>query len=457
MKKILSTAVALIMGASAVSAQDTGTDLDTLLSKVRNGTVTDSQKYKDRVTKFRTKQVQQQAELNRANSEKSRLEKESDRLTKERQRLEAEIIRLEKLFDKEKGKLGELFGVLQQGASDAKSMLAGSHISIDFPERAAEIENLVNKAKDTAQLPTTDEIRTWPYAMMIEMKESAKNVRFNHSVRLADGTETSMDVIRIGDFGFVAGGRYFVLSDDGKTVIELARQPGSRILDTVAPYEGSSNGLVSLGLDPSRGTILNMEVDKATLQDQLEAGGFVGYLILSLGAIGALLAVIQFFYLFAVKAKVKSQIKNASAPNEGNPLGRVLKVYADSPNVDVETLELKLDEAILKETPALERFLTLIKLISAVAPLFGLLGTVTGMIATFQAITLFGTGDPTMMAAGISMALVTTVEGLVVAIPTLLLHSFVAGASKTVIHILEEQSAGIIAVHAEKENANASA
>lgn len=456
MKKIISTAVALMIGASAVSAQDTGTDLDSLLNKVRNGIVTDTTKYKQRVNAFRTKQVQQQSELNRANAQRDRLEKESQRLTKRRQDLEAEIIRLEKLFEKEKGKLGELFGVLQQGASDAKSTLQQSHISIDFPERMADIDNLVSKAKDTAQLPTPDEIRTWPAAMMIEMIESGKNVKFNNVVTLADGTETEMDVVRIGDFGFVGGGRFFALSDDGTKIEELPRQPSSRFLDTVAPYEAATSGLTSLGMDPSRGTILKMEVDKATINDQLEAGGPVGYLILALGAVGALLAVIQFFYLFAVKAKVKSQIKNAT-PNTNNPLGRVLKVYADNPNVDVETLELKLDEAILKETPALERFLTLIKLISAVAPLFGLLGTVTGMIETFQAITLFGTGDPTMMAAGISMALVTTVEGLVVAIPTLLLHSFVASSSKTVIHILEEQSAGIIAVHAEKESANASA
>ncbi|WND02882.1 MotA/TolQ/ExbB proton channel family protein [Temperatibacter marinus] len=449
MKKILSAAVAFVLGFSAVSAQDTGTDLDTLLNKVRNGSVTDTSKYKQRVNAFRTKQVQQQAELNRSNAEKSRLEKESDRLTKQRQDLDAEIARLEDLLDKEKGKLGELFGVLQQASSDAKATLENSHISVEFPNRLNEINALVDKAKDTAQLPTPDEIRTWPSAMMIEMVQSGKNVKFNQNVRLADGNETNLDIVRIGDFGFIGGGRFFVLADGG-IVEELPRQP-SLVLDTVAPYQAASSGLVSLGIDPTRGVIMGMEVDKATLEDQLKAGGPTGYLILALGAVGVLLSVVQFVYLFVVKAKVKSQIKN-STPNPNNPLGRVLQVYADNPNVDVETLELKLDEAILKETPALERFLTLIKLISAVAPLFGLLGTVTGMIATFQAITLFGTGDPTMMAAGISMALVTTVEGLVVAIPTLLLHSFVAGASKTVIHILEEQSAGIIAVHAEKGN-----
>jgi biopolymer transport protein ExbB len=119
--------------------------------------------------------------------------------------------------------------------------------------------------------------------------------------------------------------------------------------------------------------------------------------------------------------------------------------------VDVETLELKLDEAILKNTPALERFLTMIKVLAVVAPLLGLLGTVTGMINTFQAITLFGTGDPKLMANGISQALVTTMEGLWVAIPLTFLHALVASRSRSIINTLEEQAAGIVAVHAEKQ------
>jgi biopolymer transport protein ExbB len=150
-----------------------------------------------------------------------------------------------------------------------------------------------------------------------------------------------------------------------------------------------------------------------------------------------------------VGAKVASQ-KKSSTPNEDNPLGRVLKVYEENKDVDVETLELKLGEAILGETPKLTRNITLIQVISVVAVSLKKLGTVIGMILTFQAITLFGTGDPKTMAGGISTALMTTVLGLCVAIPTTLLHSIVATRSRSVIHVLEEQSAGIIADHAEQ-------
>ena len=127
-----------------------------------------------------------------------------------------------------------------------------------------------------------------------------------------------------------------------------------------------------------------------------------------------------------------------------------MKVKDQYPDVTYDTLELKLSEAILREMPRITRNLTLIKIISVVAPLLGLLGTVTGMINTFQAITLFGTGDPKLMAGGISTALVTTVLGLVVAIPTVFIYTLLNTRSKNLLVILQEQSAGIIAERSEK-------
>lgn len=147
--------------------------------------------------------------------------------------------------------------------------------------------------------------------------------------------------------------------------------------------------------------------------------------------------------------KVKRQLKNDKAQQD-NPLGRVMAVKDKYPEADTETLELKLSEAILREVPRITRNLTFIKIISVVAPLLGLLGTVTGMINTFQAITLFGTGDPKLMAGGISQALVTTVLGLVVAIPMTLLFATLNTRSKNLVHVLQEQASGIIAERSER-------
>lgn len=455
MNKFIGSAVALVLGFSGfASAQDTSSaTLEELLIKVREGRVSESAEHRKREVDFQSRKNQQNRMLSDAQTEQRVLERTSDRLEKEKGANDDRITALQAKRRDALGRLQELFGVLQQAGGDMRSVIAGSHISIDNQNRSAEIDNLIEKVSNTNTLPSKEEINTLPAQMMLEMVESRKVVTFDHEVTTTKGTSEIVSLTRIGDFTVMSGDKYYVLKPNG-SVQELPRQPSGRFTDTIEDFQESTDGIMDVGIDATRGQILSMEVDKPDLYDRLEQGGPIGYLILLLGAVGVVMAIFQWTYLFAVSRKVKAQIRSKT-PNLSNCLGRVLSVYYDNPKVDVETLELKLDEAILKETPNLERFLNPIKLISAVAPLFGLLGTVTGMIETFQAITLFGTGDPKMMAAGISTALMTTVEGLVVAIPTLLIHSFVAGTSKSVVHILEEQSAGIIAVHAEKENAHA--
>jgi biopolymer transport protein ExbB len=231
----------------------------------------------------------------------------------------------------------------------------------------------------------------------------------------------------------------------------LARQPQDRYRSMAAALANASPGdIVGTAIDPSRGSLLGLLIQAPSLPERIDQGGIVGYVIIVLGIVGLLIAVWRLLYLSGVGTGIRKQLKN-EAPNEKNPLGRILKVYDDNIDSDTETLELKLDEAILREAPSLEKWQGGIKVLAAVAPLLGLLGTVTGMIATFQAITLFGTGDPKLMAGGISQALVTTVLGLCVAIPLVLLHSWVAGRSRALIEILEEQTAGIIAKKAESE------
>ena len=180
--------------------------------------------------------------------------------------------------------------------------------------------------------------------------------------------------------------------------------------------------------------------------------GTIGFIIIGVGVIGIILGFYRLLMLELTSAKVRGQLKSGT-PTNNNPLGRVLLVADNNPNADTETLELKLGEAILQETPALESLLTLIKMIATIAPLGGLLGTVTGMIQVFQQITVYGAGDPTIMAGGISQALMTTVLGIVVAIPTIFMHTVVKSRADNIIHILEEQATGMIAQKAEQQAA----
>ena len=223
----------------------------------------------------------------------------------------------------------------------------------------------------------------------------------------------------------------------------IARQPQRRYLDKVSGLETASSGTAAFGLDPSRGQILSLLVQAPSLRERIDQGGVVGSVIICLGALALLIALERTATLTFTGLRVRMQARKPDKPGN-NPLGRILKVYHDNPKTDVETLELKLSEAILKETPKINRLLMFLKIIAVVAPLLGLLGTVTGMINTFKLITVFGTGDPKRLSSGISEALVTTEYGLIIAVPCLLLFALLSRKSKGILASMEQTAVGFI-------------
>ena len=283
------------------------------------------------------------------------------------------------------------------------------------------------------------------------MTESGKVVKFSTDVIDIQGNKSQTTVVRVGAFNIVADGKYLNYEPTTSNVSEIPRQPeGRRYTSSTSELFNSTGGKVAFGLDPTLGGVLSSLVARPNLIERIQQGGIVGYLVIALGLFGVGLSIERLIKLINADKKVTAQLES-DVISEDNPLGRVLSVYEKNKTVDTETLELKMAEAVFKETPELNKGLLLIKVISVVAPLMGLLGTVVGMINTFQAITLYGTGDPKLMAGGISQALVTTVLGLTVAIPTTLLHTIVSGRSRKVTQIIQEQGAGIIAEHSEKE------
>lgn len=433
----------------AQQQQEPEVSLDELLERVREGITTQTQEFRAREAEFLAERNRQRALLNEARQTQAAEERRSERLEATFQANERQITTLTTQLREKLGNLQEVFGVLQQVAGDTRSLFQNSFISLQYPNRGDALSDLIQKSAEGTDLPTIEEIEGLWFQLQREMTEAGKIAQFETEVTRPDGTRETIPLTRVGAFNIVSGGKFYIM--EGTQPAELAKQPPGRFTGTIDDLiEAAPGEVVSFGLDPSRGQLLSIYVETPGLFERVDQGGLIGYLTITMGVIGILFVIERFIFLFLTGGKVRRQMREKT-PSQDNPLGRILQVYHENKKVDVETLELKLDEAILRETPKLERFLTLIKLISAVAPLLGLLGTVTGMIATFQAITLFGTGDPKLMAGGISQALVTTVLGLTVAIPMLLLHSVVAGMSRRIIHILEEQSAGIIAVHAEKE------
>ena len=426
-------------------------NLDQLLDLVKQGQARASAENKAREDRFTRDKANQAAALKRAEDERTREERRSTRLEKQFEENELLIAAKQEQLRERLGTLSELFGHLTAASGDLASNIEVSLVSSEYPGRETFLKGLIAKMSGSDQLPSIEEIeRVW-FELLREVREQGEVSRFSAQVATPSGELSQRDVVRVGAFNIVdTNGNYLSFNID--KLSELPRQPGGGFNAQAQDLAGSQSGLTQFGIDPTGptgGSFLAAIIDSPTISERWHQGGYVGYAITAVGAFAFLLAIYRLVVLTAVGGKVSSQLKSSSAKDD-NPLGRVLKVHEANPNMDTETLELKMAEAVLSETPKLEQGLTLLKIIAAVAPLMGLLGTVTGMIITFQAITIFGAGDPKAMAGGISSALVTTVLGLLVAIPTVLLHTVVNGRSQRIIHVLNEQATGIVAEHSER-------
>ena len=446
-KRVLSPlALSLAVGFSIpASASDGTAALQGLLDKIKSDSVTESRENRAREARFLQDKNAQQQLLAEAKAELKAQEKLSDQLLKASDNNEKTLKETQNTLDLRSGELKELFGVVRQFAGDNKGIFEASMITAQFPERTA----FMSEMAESKKLPTTAKLEQFWHEILREMVESGRVVNMPATVVYGEGDEAQKNIIRVGNFNAIADGKYLNYSPAVGKFQELSRQPDGSVLSAVSTLEQAQSGYVPFYLDPSRGQILSLLVQSPSLSERIDQGGVVGYVILGLGALGLLLALACYLNLTRIGLGVRKQQKTEQVI-KGNPLGAIMKVYRDNRQADLETLELKMDEIIMSSTPSIERGVGSIKLIASVAPLLGLLGTVVGMIATFQAITLFGTGDPKLMANGISEALVTTMLGLVVAIPTLFAHSLVQSKSRRLIQMLEEQSAGFIARHQEE-------
>ena len=452
MKRIaIIVATGLLSFGMANAQQDaTSSSMTELLERIQQGQARDSREARQREADFARRKNEQQSLLNQARAERARQERNSARLENLFQDNQTKIVAARAALDERLGALKELFGVLQTVSGDTQARFKGSLTDIQYPDRGDFLVELGNKMASKNELASIEDMERLWFELQREVTESGKVVRFSQEVTTADGEIMTAPVVRVGVFNIVFEDGYLKYDSTTTNVSELQRQPEqSRYTNSTADMLDATSGPVTFGLDVTRGGILELLVESPTVGERINQGGIVGYCIIVLGFIGLLIGIWRWIGLTSDSRKVTAQLKRDSASTD-NPLGRVLAAYESNRNADTETIELKLSEAALKEMPELTKGLLFIKVISAVAPLMGLLGTVTGMIKTFQVITLYGTGDPKMMAGGISQALMTTVLGLVVAIPMVLIHTLVSGQSRKIINIIQSQSAGMVASHSEK-------
>jgi len=449
--KIIKAAViaGLTLGLGSTAFAAAPVSLDELLQQVKQGRIKDAEENQRRIEEFQRDRARQQDLLRQMEAERTRQEQLSQQLEATFESNDAQIIDLERALQERLGELKELFGVLQQAAGDARGNFDSSVTQIEFPDRGEWLTQFAQKMGSTTRMPTLAEIERIWFELQREMTESAKVKKLTTTVVGATGEEEQREVVRVGLFNVVSDGDYLEYVPETGRLIELQRQPQSRYTSRAEELQEADSGVHGFAVDPTRGQLLALLVQSPSLIERIQQGQIVGYTIIVLGVIGLLVALWRLFVLATTAARVNHQAKNLENPGN-NPLGRVVKVAHDNPEADVEALELKLGEAILKETPKFTAMLPFLKIISVVAPLLGLLGTVTGMIITFQAITLYGAGDPKLMAGGISTALVTTVEGLCVAIPMVFLHTLVQSRAKRLSQILQEEAAGMLSERAER-------
>lgn len=447
------TAAALI---SVVAiAQDKGTapsssakTLEQLLQQTRDARARDSQANAERERKFQSDRNQQAALLAEAKRERTAQEDRSRRLGAQFDSNEKRLTELQSVLDAKGGNLGELFGTVRVVAGDVSSVVYNSMISARFPDRDA----LVTKLSQVKALPSIDELEKLWFEMQREATESGRVVKFKTKVIDPDGTPSERDAVMIGAFSAISDGEYLSYIQSEKALTVLARQPHD--FSGYDDVEDTDSGYVAAVVDPSRGVLMSLYLLRPTMWERIHTAHAVVYLILLMALAATAVSVYQFLYLVKVDSTVKTQLANVDRPTTDNPLGRVLATFrgdAKQLEDDPEVVELRISEAVLREIPPLERFQPFLRLVVAAGPLFGLVGTVIGMIITFQSITESGSGDPRLMATGIGTAMIAAVTGLGVAIPFLFVNAYLSSVSKRIVQILDEQSTGLLAERLEKK------
>ncbi len=417
------------------------TDLDQLLEAVRAQQREQRELNARREREFIQDKQRQQVLLAEAKKAFERSQRQNQPLLKTTEANAAEITKLEKQLAGQVESMGDIAATFREFTGDFAAVMQESMVTAQYPARDKKMQSL---AQVDSQ-PTIPQIETLWLLLQEEMTAAARVSRFEATVVASDGSLKRDQVVRIGTFSAYNDEGFLRYIPETGELLSLSRQPAARYRNAAGQFIRGDAELATAVVDPTRGNLLGMMSYTPGLGERIEQGGTIAKIILALGAFGLLLTCWRGLYLAMVHLRVHRQRGDIETPAPSNPLGRVvLAADAVSPG-DEELLQLKLDEAILAEIPALERGNGLIKLLAAISPLLGLLGTVTGMILTFQAISLYGTGDPKLMAGGISQALVTTVLGLVVAIPLLFGHNFVATLARSIIQRLDEQSAGILA------------
>jgi biopolymer transport protein ExbB len=432
---------------------------DELLKAVEQVRAAETKAFQDRVAEFNSKpQAEKDALLRQAEQQRAQLDATSDRLSDTYQANELRINNLNQELRDKSAALGlaELFGLAHQAANDNSSILQQSMITTQFPTPAGQLprDEWMRQFAASTAAPTADQLERLWIEIQREMTASGQVAKYRTTVVQPNGEPVEQEVIRIGPFTAIADGQFLAYLPELRTFNVLPRQLPDEFMDVARDFTNATSGYANAVVDAGRGSLLALYVERPTNLERIEMGETIGYIIITVGILGFLAFVYQLIHLVIVRFAVSSQLRHLDRPTPNNPLGRVLLAFkGDKSKIEQEAdvAELRITEAVLREVPKLERFQAFLRLCVAAGPLLGLIGTVVGMILTFQSITESGSSDPKLMANGIGVAMIATVLGLFVAISLLFANALLNSLSRGVVQILDEQSAGMLAESIEKQ------
>lgn len=438
MRRLAVATAGILLIFPTIALADAG-DVDALVESVRQEALQEAAHDAQRIDEFLAERNRQSDLLTTARARLAAANRRADELRAEYEGNEATLTEYEASLQERAGDLQDLFAIVRQTALSADNVLHGSLVAAEQTERSTFLQD-IGKGAVT---PTIEDIKQLWTAVLTEISESGKVVRFMATVIRPQGDEVEQLVTRAGVFNSMSNGAFLRYLPESGKLVELSRQPASRFQRMARSLEEADSGMMPLALDPSKGAILSLMVQSPDLKERLQQGGGIGYLILILGAVGVVIVVRRAIGLWSTRRAIDERTKRPG-PGDKDPLGRLYGVVAETAADKIESLGILLDEQLAEEASMLNRGLPTVAVLAAVSPLLGLLGTVTGMIETFQSITLFGTGDPKLMSGGISQALVTTQLGLAVAIPLVLFHSLLTGRVNRLVERLGKHSSELL-------------
>jgi biopolymer transport protein ExbB len=451
--RILSLSVVVVsqLVAGAAVAQASLADL---LKAVQNSRAEEQKLNAEREREYRSAAEKQTALMADAVAKKNRADAQSSALSSAYDTNELRINELNELLRQRQGNLGELFGVTRQIAGEISNSLGDSLINSEFPSAEGQEDRVsfLKRMADAKSLPSIPELERMWFEISREMTASGAVTKYRAKVVKADASSEEREVVRVGGFTAASGDEYLVYREGALKVLPRQLPSGARNLAEELSEAGGDE-YHEMVVDPARGVLLELVTERPSWIDRFIESEPIVYFILFVGFVGLGLSAWQTLFLLGERSKVQRQLGNVGNPSKDNSLGRVLAAFRGDPNrieEDAEVAELRISEATLREVPKLERFQAFLRLAVAAGPLLGLVGTVIGMIVTFQTITESGQSDPRLMANGIGQAMIATVAGLGIAIPLLFINAFLSSMSKGIVQVIDEQSTGLLAESIEK-------